>query len=339
VALLELGDTPAMDAELAARARLAEDLRQPLYLWYTLVLRTMRTLLDGRFAEAERLAEQAVMLGHQAQYEDGISVFTLHLFALRREQGRLAELEPIGRSFVERYPVLVTVRCALAVLYCELGRTEDARREFDLLVGDDLAELPEDGTRIAALALLAEVCAFLGDAYHAGRLYTALLPFARYNVVLGAALACVGSTSRYLGLLATAMARWDEAARHYEDAIAMHTRMGARPWLAHTQHDYAAMLLQRAAPGDHERARDLIAHALTASEQLGMTRLSERCRTLLDQLEHGIPEPRPHPALEELRIEIDEARRARQVAEITDHAFFQELVATARDMRARARAR
>ena len=54
----------------------------------------MRALLDGRFAEAERLAQQALEFGQQAQVENADGVFGIQMFLLRREQGRLAELAP-----------------------------------------------------------------------------------------------------------------------------------------------------------------------------------------------------------------------------------------------------
>src|SRR5439155_12836021 len=50
----------------------------------------------------------------------------------------------------------------------------------------------------------------------------------------------------FLGLLATTMARWAEAARHFEAALEMNARMGAAPRVAHTQFAYARMLLEKA---------------------------------------------------------------------------------------------
>ena len=55
---LELGDVAAVDRELAAYARLAEELRMPEHSWHTYALRGMRVLLDGDIDEAERLAER-----------------------------------------------------------------------------------------------------------------------------------------------------------------------------------------------------------------------------------------------------------------------------------------
>jgi DNA-binding NarL/FixJ family response regulator len=104
--------------------------------------------------------------------------------------------------------------------------------------------------------------------------------------------ACYGAASRYLGMLATTMAHWEEAQQHFEDALAMNARMGARPWLAHTQHQYAVMLMARRQPGDRERAMHLLDEALTMSRALGMQALEAR----VVALQHHLPPlPRRRP--------------------------------------------
>ncbi len=67
-----------------------------------------------------------------------------------------------------------------------------------------------------------------------------------------------------------------EADSHFDQALAMNARMGAKPWLAHTQFQYARMLLARSVPGDVERARILLDDARTIARQLGMRSLETR---------------------------------------------------------------
>ncbi len=66
------------------------------------------------------------------------------------------------------------------------------------------------------------------------------------------------------------MARYDDARAHFEEALAANERMAFLPWLAHTQSDYARMLLARNASGDRVHARDLIGDALAIYRKLGM---------------------------------------------------------------------
>jgi uncharacterized protein HemY len=100
-------------------------------------------------------------------------------------------------------------------------------------------------------------------------LYRLLLPWAALNAA-NPVEGIRGSVSRYLGILATATKRWKEAERHFENAAAMNEGMGARPWVAHTYHDYASMLTARDESTDRERALELIAEALTTYRDLGM---------------------------------------------------------------------
>jgi hypothetical protein len=52
----------------------------------------------------------------------------------------------------------------------------------------------------------------------------------------------------------------------------MNERIGARPWLAHTQHDYAEMLVARGQAADRDRAEQLHVTAAATYDELGMAR-------------------------------------------------------------------
>jgi predicted ATPase len=275
-ALLELGDIAAVGHATVAVTRLAAELQQPFYLWWSTGLRVMRVLLAGRFAEVEQLAEQALLIGQRVQAPDALQAFGAQMATLRGEQGRLHELAPAIQAFAEQHAAVPAWQGALAHLHAELGQHEEARRAFERLAAHGFTDLPRDQQWLTTLVLLAEVCTFLGDTARAAVLYELLLPYAARNVVVGPAVACYGSASRTLGLLASTTARWDEAARHFEDALAMNVRMGARPFVARTQFEYARMLLRRDLPGDHARALELLASASATARELGMTSLQSK---------------------------------------------------------------
>jgi DNA-binding CsgD family transcriptional regulator len=128
------------------------------------------------------------------------------------------------------------------------------------------------------------VCTFLGDAGRAVTLYSALAPCDGRNIVAPPNVACFGAAARYLGMLAATMKRWPDAERHFEDALAMNVQQGARPWLAHTQHQYAVMLLDRKGPDDRERAIVLLEEAGAISRELGMAALTERTDVLRQEV-------------------------------------------------------
>src|SRR5213076_3634989 len=114
------------------------------------------------------------------------------------------------------------------------------RRDLRALAKDGF-ELPRDGGWLVYTSLLAAVAAELNDRASAARLYELLLPYADRLGIVGAGLACWGSISCYLGLLASALGRVAEATRHFEEAAKVHERIGARPFLAWTQLSHARL--------------------------------------------------------------------------------------------------
>jgi len=278
VDLLELGDVQGADVQIAAASKLAEALQRPLWLWWTSLLRCTRAQMAGHFDEAERLADETLEIGRHGQAENAGNAYAQALFNIRREQGRLAEVEPSVRRFIELYPRLVAWRAALALLLVELGREDEARVEFEALAG--LEDLPRDANWLIGVTLLAEVCGALRDGARAEPLYALLEPYAGRNVVVGRAATCNGAASRLLGILAAAMRSWELAEGHFISALAMHEKMGARPWVARTQVAYAEMLLTRRRRGDRARARDLLAEAMVTADALGMPVVAQRARDL-----------------------------------------------------------
>jgi tetratricopeptide (TPR) repeat protein len=222
-ALMELGDIAAVDAELAALVHLANELRQPAQFWIVTQSKAMRALIDGRFEEAEELIEDALRLGRRAQGWDAGVSFTLQTFVLYREQDRLEEIEATIRRAVDEYPTRPMFRCILASLYSELGRKPEAQRTFEALSADDFARLPVNSNDwLFGMTFLSEVAAFLVDTRRAATLYGLMLPYAAY-VVSDPGDVSTGSASRFLGILATTMSRFDEAERHFDASLAMNT--------------------------------------------------------------------------------------------------------------------
>ena len=71
----------------------AEELRQPVFIWNPYVWRAMLALLDGRLAEAERLAAEALSSGIMPEGVTAPQYYAMQLLGIRREQGRMVELE------------------------------------------------------------------------------------------------------------------------------------------------------------------------------------------------------------------------------------------------------
>jgi DNA-binding SARP family transcriptional activator len=267
---LELGELDKAEVELEAMARMAEELRQPAQQWLVSVCRARLALHEGKFDEAEGLIEEARDLGEHALSWNAAVAFRAQRYMLHREQGPLEEARRLLLRSAAEYPDYELWPCALAQIEAALGLEAEAKQRFDALATHDFADLPFDqNVWLVGMGLLAETAAALNDDDRASVLYRRLLPYADRVAVMYPELG-IGSVSRYVGILAATTARWDDAERHFEAALEMNERIGARPWLAHTQVDYALMLSARGEPGDGERALELVGSALEGYRGLGM---------------------------------------------------------------------
>jgi class 3 adenylate cyclase len=271
-----LGNSAAAYEEIDKYSRTAEESRMPLWLWQSALTRAMRVMFEGPIPEAEAAALSAFALGQKANPDVAAQMFGAQIYALRREQGRLPEMESSVKGFVQMYPAIPAWRTALAFHYAELGMLDQARAEFDILASDNFSAFPRDGNWPIAMGLLAETAAYLGDRERSQYLYDQLLPVADRCIIVGACVDCYGPSHRLLALLAATMERWDDSERHFEDAIALNEGMKAGRFAGWTFHQCADMLLRRDGPGDREKSLSLLSQALDVAERLGLTALLER---------------------------------------------------------------
>ena len=81
----------------------------------------MIALLEGRLTEAEELIDAAHSLGERAQGWSAAVTYRLQLYVLRREQGRLEEIEPLIRRSVDEYPTYPIWHCVLVHMLARAG--------------------------------------------------------------------------------------------------------------------------------------------------------------------------------------------------------------------------
>jgi DNA-binding CsgD family transcriptional regulator len=290
-----LGDVASLDRELVICARLADELR---HVYSNLVVDTMlchRATLDGRFAEVVRVHELAESRYGPVQ-DPWTWVATLvgrlaTWLELNREQDLLDLAERlIAEGFALHHPGL---RCVRLLVLTRLGRAAEVTSELNELSAAGFGNVPQDQSTLLCLALLAEVCAARDDGDRAAALYELLLPYEAWFISCGGCF--LGATTRYLGLLAATLGRWEEAVRHFEDAMAGNDQIGARPWLAWTQYDYAAALLRRANDergtmnDELRRARALLEAARRTARELEMPSLAADAERLLAEVGSRTP--------------------------------------------------
>jgi tetratricopeptide (TPR) repeat protein len=286
---LESGDARALEADIAAHARLAEELPAAVHRWAAMTMRALQALLHGSFEDAERRANEALSL--EPGRPNAMFTHIDQLALLRWEQGRLGELRDQWQAVVDQFPLAGFARAWLSLADAELGHRDDAHRGLWSLT-EQLPQLPRDGTWLGAVALAALLAAHLNEPEAAGSLDRLLAPYAGHVVAFTAPhpVVCLGSAAFYLGLLATVRSRWTEAAGHFEAAIAVHDRLGAGPLLARTCYAYARTLLARGQATDRGWALALLDRALATADTVGMGTVAEGIRAL-QAAEAGQPMP------------------------------------------------
>jgi tetratricopeptide (TPR) repeat protein len=189
----------------------------------------------------------------------------------------MTPLPPLESMPSESWRQAALERCKRMWVLHRLGNRDAARRLLEVVV-PDAVEVPVDYGRVACLVMLSVVAASLGDRGRCERLLAELEPEAGLQLQLDSLL--FGCASRPLGMLARTLGRFDEAERHFEVALDADTQIGLRPWVAETQLEYAALLLERGGSDDRRRAEALLDQACATADELGMAKVTERAELL-----------------------------------------------------------
>jgi hypothetical protein len=253
-AAMSVGDLDQADRLLARLTATAEQLGQPVMRWYAASVRAKRCTISGPAEEAERLALAALQLGRSAEQADSMLWFVSQLFAARFLQGSLDRGDPhlpdllqTPGSSLAFSPEVTPSRtmplrlgAMMSAILCEVGRLDDARCHFELLMSNALDELPHDFTALAIPVYASVACARLRDRRSAARLHAILEPHSHRLVSSGPS--WWGATTHYLGLLAATLGRPDEAEARFATAERTYASLDATPWLARLHSDWSAAL-------------------------------------------------------------------------------------------------
>lgn len=286
--LIEIGNVLEADLESQTYLRVEEQTKDPFKRG--LLLRGMRALLDGRFEEAEHLAQQALVAGQESGRPLSFNSFLIQTGHVLWEQARLREFEPSLRAYIDRNPLILFAQCALVQCLIQGGKASDARAVFNTLAVNNFSTIPRDWNWLPSIFVLADVCVDLGARAEAEILYEILRPYASRNAVLGYVY-CYGSVSYALARLANILGRVDESAVHFEDAIAANRRLRANTWVAHSECEYAALLLKRNTSSDRRRAFELLESVHKATDTFRSMRLQEKLQAIRLEVETAQASP------------------------------------------------
>jgi len=264
----QLGDADGIRKDIATLEGMTEVLRSTESQARLLNLQACMALREGDLAGARRLSWEARTRGMRFSRTGADQTFGLHVYVMRRLQGRMAETLPTLEAGVAAYGENRVWPCLLACAYVESGRDAEARSLFESMIEGGL---DQTGTDLSInWALLGDVCWALRHEVGAELLLDACDEnVGRYSAALNGHTA--GSMDRFRALCCATLGRFDEAVSFLESAMQVDEEFCARVWLPRTQCDLAEVLLERDGPGDAGRALGLLRKSLDASEQLGLT--------------------------------------------------------------------
>lgn len=256
---------------LAALTVLAEQLG-PAWQSRTLLVRASQALVDGRFDDCVRLAEDAARIG--GEQSDAAFLRLPFAFEAARHQGTTKPLLDAVREQVEHLPFVA--RTWLCVAFKSAGLRAEAADEWRALAAPVAAVPVEAPEFLMAIADGADVCAWLGDEANAAKLYSILLPYEHQHVVAHAHAPYQGPVGLVLGRLARVLGDLAAAHEHLRSTLAKAEEVHALPSKAYVLAELAALEPTRS------RARREHAHAaLELARRLGMAPLVDQLNALL----------------------------------------------------------
>ncbi|WP_241479626.1 BTAD domain-containing putative transcriptional regulator [Nocardiopsis lucentensis] len=220
-----LADLDTADGHAAAADRLAEEYGIPLVGVFTEWYAALRLAVAGRVREAEaayRSASGGLRRSGMRGMERGLSSFALLCLRIQSGEGAGAALAAGEAGAAGTGPLTPWVRAL------DLASRGELTAAAETLPADS----PPDLLREARTVLAALVALRTGDRAAMERAHASLLPAAGELAGAQTGLLTLGPVAGYLGALAEALGRPDEAERHRRRALAVAERAGAPHWAA-----------------------------------------------------------------------------------------------------------
>jgi hypothetical protein len=240
-AQLENG-SPAFRATFATYAESTRRLRQPRQDYVLLTRRAALALLDGDIDEGERMSEAANSRGESVGDSDAGNVRMSQRLEVVRARNQPAELREMAVEAVSWWVGAPAHAHAVAAGYCaRAGDLDLARRELDTVLALDDWRTDRSYLWSIFIGEMATAAIAVGDAALCERLLDDLLPVAGACAVNGALVCFMGAHAYRVGLLCAALGQLDGARHWLRHAVSVHRRLGARIWLAESEHALAAI--------------------------------------------------------------------------------------------------
>jgi DNA-binding NarL/FixJ family response regulator len=318
-ASVQLGNMGHADRELSELDQIARERGSPIARWQHLRYLAAKQALVGDFAAARRSNHDADALAdHMGDRSMQVMtlVFLTHLAILR---GDPSDLPPNWAQLLAAGPAMALARVAFPLHHALCGDLDRARAEFE-----QFRHLPDTypvGIRWWVLMVRIGLCAILlDDSEVADAVYRKLTPIAHYYSGDGAGgVFHLGSNALLVADLARIAGHHEEALDHYQNAIVMNARIGARPFTALARLGLAQSLTAQHA--DPSAISDLLEQADGEFARLDMPGPQHAVK----QLREHIGRQRPASPLSRRELEVAQlVAQARSNRDIAQHFVLSE---------------
>jgi len=282
---LESGETETARRHITELLELAQIGRSTYYLAITAMVDATVAMLDGpEYGERKVDVAQEIM---QREHNPALSrVYAVQVFYIRLLQGRMSELRSCSESLTAYDKTLVAWRGGLALIYAEIGRLTDARREFEVLAAQEFANVPRDMFWLITMDNAARVCLTLADVARAEQIAELLRPYRDLWVVAGGAGAVHGPVDLNLGRLEALLGNLDRAETLLRSAHERALAARCLPAAAEAAIELADLLVTDPQGAALPEVVTRLRRAVLEVEEVNSARLAER---VLDTLELAIP--------------------------------------------------
>ncbi len=248
----------------------ATELHLPLFEVYSQFIRASHELSAGRYADARRLADEALAAGIRSHGHNAEVTHAGILYRLLLDTGRLVDLLPEIERNVAVSPRLRLWQIALVRTLAEAGRAEESAKMLADLVDVDGLHLRDNQMFFPSVCALVDVAFMLGDQERADILYRALAPYHARLAIAGLAGITMGPVSGYAGRAAHAAGHLEEAEELLRESIATCVNLGLRPSEALARLGLSRVLRELGRPGDGDEAEVEEATARSIADAIGM---------------------------------------------------------------------
>ncbi|PKP95234.1 MAG: hypothetical protein CVT75_02850 [Alphaproteobacteria bacterium HGW-Alphaproteobacteria-14] len=278
-------DIVEADRCYAIAQELVRKLSLPLLQWEYTFHMSKRAQIAGDLAEAEKLAQQAAVIGAECGQPDAQMCCGVQFAAINWMRGSMGAMAPMLQAMADANPGLPTIRASLAMAYAQARRLDDAERILAEFAASNYS-LPQDATWLNGMTEYAVAAVACEDRRYAQALSDILAPWSTQFSSAGG-LTAEGPVALHLGALATVLGRYDDAETHLIAAAETCERHAITFYSALADLRMGQMLIARDNEGDEQAALIVLRKAAVTAKAKGFGEIENEATALLGAFATG----------------------------------------------------